>query len=65
MTTWLSTSPADYDTRLAVKGHRRDSDAQADLFYVPTPTREARPAVREELPGQAGLFGDDDTSTTN
>lgn len=55
-TPWLATSPADYDKRLAVRGHKRDDGDQGSLFYVPTPTREAKPGpAREELPGQVSL----------
>jgi hypothetical protein len=54
---WLDTSQADFDKRLAVKGHKRDSADQAGLFFTPTPTA-ARPApARVELPGQDVLFG--------
>jgi hypothetical protein len=55
---WLETSPADYDKRLMVRGHKRDSGDQGDLFYVPTPTKPAKPARREELPGQLDMFGE-------
>ena len=55
---WLATSPADFDKRRAVKGHKRDGADQGSLFYAPTPTadRKAAPA-REELPGQLDIFG--------
>ena len=55
---WLATSRADYDKRMAVKGHRRADADQGGLFYVATPTADRKAApVREELPGQAPLFG--------
>jgi hypothetical protein len=55
---WLTTSPADYDRRRAVKGHRRDSAEQGALFFTATPTAEAAaPRRREELPGQLDIFG--------
>ena len=54
---WLATSPADYDRRMAVKGHKRDSADQAALFFTATPTTGRPAPVREELPGQAPLFG--------
>lgn len=58
---WDQTSPADYDKRLAVKGHKRPPADQGGLFYVPTPTREATPATAApELDGQGELFGGDD-----
>ena len=57
---WRGMSRADFDLRLAAKGHRKPADP--GLFYVATPEAAPKPApVREELPGQAGLFGTDDT----
>ena len=65
MTHWEEFSPADFDARRAARGAAKRAAAAADqagLFFVPTPV--ARPAksapVPEQLPGQAGLFGDDD-----
>jgi hypothetical protein len=54
----METSPADYDRRLMVRGHKRDAGDQADLFYVPTPTREVKPARREEIPGQLDMLAE-------
>jgi hypothetical protein len=56
-TSWLATSPADYDRRLMVRGHKRDSAEQGDLFYVATPTAAPKAIKREELPGQLDMFG--------
>jgi hypothetical protein len=56
---WLATSAADYDRRRAVRGHKRDAADQGGLFYVPTPTAERPAPAREELAGQASLFGDE------
>ena len=54
---WLGTSPADYDKRLAVRGHKRDSADQPALFFTPTPTAGRPAPARVELPGQGDLFG--------
>ena len=55
---WLATSPADFDKRLAVQGHRRDGADQAALFFTATPTADRKAArAREELPGQLDIFG--------
>lgn len=59
---WDQTSPADYDKRLAVRGHKRPPADQGGLFYVPTPTRDRKPATAEQLDGQGALFGGDDDS---
>jgi len=40
-TSWLATSPADYDRRLMMRGHKRNSADQGDLFYVATPNGRA------------------------
>jgi hypothetical protein len=56
---WLAMSPADYDARLTARGHKRAAEEQPGLFYVPTPTRETAAPRRQELDGQAALFGGD------
>lgn len=58
--TWDDTSRADYDKRLAVKGHKQAPEDQGSLFYVPTPTREAKAADVAQLDGQDTLFGEPD-----
>lgn len=64
MTAWTGLGAADFDARLAdkraVKRAAEDAAAgQAGLFFLPTPEREAKPAPgREEMPGQAAMFGD-------
>lgn len=55
--TWEQTSPADYDRRLAFKGHKRAPADQGGLFYVPTPTRQRQAARVPQMPGQGDLFG--------
>lgn len=65
MTRWDEFSAADFDARRAPRGAAKRAAAAADqagLFFVPTPvTRPPKSApVPEELPGQAGLFGDED-----
>ena len=61
MTHWDEFSAADFDRSRARKGTRQRPAAPA-LFHLPTPVeRPAKTApVPEQLPGQAGLFGDDD-----
>lgn len=67
MTAWQDFSPADFDARKAdrraLRQARQAADTgQAGLFYVATPERETkRAALPEQLPGQAAMFGDDDT----
>ena len=67
MTDWAAFSAADFDARRAPHGAaKRAAEAaeagQAGLFFVATPTVPAKSApVREELPGQAGLFADGET----
>ena len=55
---WLETSRADYDKRLAVKGHKRDGADQSALFFTPTPVADRPAPVRQELPGQLDMFGE-------
>lgn len=57
---WLDTSPADYDARLTAPGHKRDSEDQAALFYVPTPTRARNGGQPAQMDGQGDLFSGDD-----
>lgn len=60
LVSWLHTSPADFDRRRMVRGYRPASAGQPGLFTVPTPTMPRKSApVRDELPGQLGMFGDD------
>ena len=56
--TWGQMSPADFDKKLAVRGHKRAPAGQGDLFYVATPTASPKAEPQpEELPGQGSLFG--------
>ena len=61
MTAWHEFSPADFDRTQAARGAlKRDTD-QGSLFFVATPTKAAPAAERAEMPGQEGLFSDDET----
>lgn len=65
MTDWAAFSAADFDARQADKRAARAArqaaeSGQAGLFFVPTPSRQAkRAAVAEQLPGQEPMFGED------
>ena len=55
--TWADCSRADFDRRLAARGHKNGGD-QAGLFAVATPEREPKPtATRDEITGQTDIFG--------
>jgi hypothetical protein len=52
-TPWGAMSPADFDQRLTARGHKREHEDQAGLFYVPAPTRAPRAlAVTDVVSGQ-------------
>jgi hypothetical protein len=55
--TWADCSRADFDRRLAARGHRAPA-SQPGLFAVATPEAERKSAARrDELPGQLDIFG--------
>ena len=57
---WLAdVSPADFDRGLTARGHKQAAEGQDGLFYVATPTAQAAAPRRQELDGQAALFGDE------
>ncbi len=56
--TWLDLGPAEFDARQLPSGYRRPDPEQPALFFAAVPPRPAKsPALAEQLPGQADLFG--------
>ena len=64
---WLDDfGPAEFDKTRMPRGRKPQPAGQAGLFVLaaePLPVNP--PPVREELPGQAALFGDDETDGTD
>lgn len=57
---WTAFGPAEFDRRRMPRGRKPQPAAQASLFLLAAEPLPAKPApVREELPGQAALFGTD------